>query len=65
VVVAATWHGGRQGTPEATWHDVTISKPNGTVVTVSCGGAGPSHPAPPFTVGQLIKIGLDPLLTLG
>jgi hypothetical protein len=63
-VLAVTWHGDRQGMPPATWHDVTVSKPDGTLVTLHCGGAGPDHPTPPVTVTQLIAIGLDPRLTL-
>jgi len=65
VVVAATWSGDRQGTPLATWHDVTISKPDGTLVTVHCGGSGPARPNPPLTIAQLIEIGLNPGLSLG
>jgi len=65
LVVAATWSGDRQGTPPATWHDVTVSKPDGTLVTVHCGGSGPAQPNPPLTIAQLIEIGLNPGLSLG
>jgi hypothetical protein len=64
-VVAVTWHGDRQGTPAAIWYDVTITKPDGTLVTLHSGGAGPAHPTPSVTIAQLIKIGVDPRLTLG
>jgi hypothetical protein len=64
VIVASSWYGDRQGTPPATWYDVTISKPDGTVVQLHCGGAGPTRPTPPLTIAQLIAIGEHPGLTL-
>jgi hypothetical protein len=63
-VVAVTRRVGKQGSPTAIWYDVTITRPGGTVVLVNAGGTGPSQPNPPFTVEQLIAIGLDPGLTL-
>ncbi|HVQ96300.1 MAG TPA: hypothetical protein VMU51_35105 [Mycobacteriales bacterium] len=63
-VMAETQRIGAQGSPVAIWHDITIIRPGGTVVWVKCGGTGPSQPNPPFTVEQLIEIGLNPGLTL-
>jgi hypothetical protein len=63
-VVAVTQRLGKQGSATAIWYDVTITRPDGTVVLVNGGGAGPGQPTPPFTVNQLIAIGLDPGLTL-
>jgi hypothetical protein len=64
-VVAATWRGKRLGEPlpGATEHDITVVRGDGTVVQVTAGGAG-SRTSAPFTVDQLIAIGLDPGLIL-
>jgi hypothetical protein len=63
-VVAGTRRIGKQGTAMAIWNDVTITRRDGTVVLIEAGGAGPNQPNPPFTVNQLIAIGLNPGLTL-
>jgi hypothetical protein len=63
-IVAVTRRTGKQGTPVAIWYDVFITRPGGTVVYIDAGGSGPSQPNPPFSIDQLIAIGLDPGLTL-
>ncbi|PSL55856.1 hypothetical protein B0I31_104147 [Saccharothrix carnea] len=52
-------------------HQVRIIRADGTSlrihsenVAMTTGGAGPTTPAPPFTVEQLVAIGTDPALTL-
>jgi hypothetical protein len=63
-IVAVTRRIGLQSTPVAIWYELYITRPGGTVVNVAAGGSGPGQPNPPFSIEQLIAIGLDPGLTL-
>jgi hypothetical protein len=63
-IVAVTRRIGKQSTAVAIWYDVFITSPGGSVVFIDAGGSGPSQPNPPFSIDQLIAIGLDPGLTL-